>query len=165
MVISVRQLTGVVAVSFCVGAFIAPVGTQGGSQQSPASTTVKQPTFMEVEFMKVAEGKEEDWLKLERETWKPMHNLRVKDGTILSWSAVAQAIPADESSGPIYATVTTFRGWPDPTKTNYGDLFKKAHPQGDANAVAQQTEAARKIVRTEIWQVLDQTDSPSAATK
>jgi hypothetical protein len=82
MVISVRQLTGVVVVSFCVGAFIAPVGTQAGGQQSPASATAKQPTFMQVEFMKVPEGKEENWLKLERDTWKPMHNLRVKDGTI-----------------------------------------------------------------------------------
>ena len=38
-------------------------------------------------------------------------------------------------------------------------LLKKANPQGDANALMQQTEAARKIVRREVWQVLEQTDS------
>jgi hypothetical protein len=113
---------------------------------------------MVVEFMKVAEGKEQAWLKLERETWKPLHALRVKDGGIKSWAVLAQAMPGDESNGPTLATVTTFRGWPDPTKTNWTDLMKKAHPQGNVDSLFQQTEDARRIVRSEIWHVLDQTD-------
>jgi hypothetical protein len=166
MTISVRQLTGAVVVSFCVGAFIAPVGTQGGAQPAQASSAAaKQPTFLMVDFMKVPEGKEEGWLKLERETFKPIHALRVKDGSIQSWAAIAQAVPGDESNGPVYATVTTYRGWPDPTKTNYEELFKRAHPQGDVNALMQQTEAARKLVRTEIWQVLEQTEPATAGTR
>jgi hypothetical protein len=160
MTVSVRQLTGAVVVSFCVGAFIAPVWTQvqGTAQAAQASSaSAKQPTFMTVEFMQVPEGKQEDWLKLERE-WKPMHALRVKDGSIQSWAAIAQAVPGDVSNGPVYATVTTYRGWPDPTKMNLEELFKKAHPQGDVNALMQQTESARRMVRTEIWQVLEQTE-------
>jgi hypothetical protein len=105
---------------------------------------------MLVEFMKVGDGKDADWLKLEQETWKPMHALRVKDGSILSWAAIAQALPGDESDGPVVGTVTTFRGWPDPTKTNWPALFTQAHPQGNIEAVMQQTGAARKIVRAEI---------------
>ena len=168
MTVSLRQLTGAVVVSFCVGAFIAPVWTQvqGGTQPAQAPpTTAKQPTYMTVEFMKVPEGKEESWLKLERESWKPMHALRIKDGLIESWAAIAQAVPGDESNGPVYATVTTYRGWPDPTKTDWAGLLKKANPQGDANALMQQTEAARKIVRREVWQVLEQTDPPAVGTK
>jgi hypothetical protein len=168
MTISVRQLTGAVVVSFCVGAFIAPVGTraaQGGAQSVQASSAAaKPPTFMMVEFMKVPEGKEEDWLKLERE-WKPMHALRVKDGSIQSWAAIAQSVPGDESNGPVYATVTTYRGWPDPTKMNFEELVKKAHPQGNVNALMQQTESARRMVRTEIWQVLEQTEPAVRETK
>jgi hypothetical protein len=166
MAISVRQLTGAVVVSFCVGAFMTPVWTQvqGGAQPAQAPSAAKEPTFMMVEFMKVPEGKQADWLKLEKE-WKPMHNLRVKDGSIRSWSAIAQSVPGDESNGPVYATVTTYRGWPDPTKMNFEELFKKAHPQGDVNALWQQTNSARSMVRTEIWQVLDQTDPPVMGTK
>jgi hypothetical protein len=119
---------------------------------------------MTVEFMKVPEGKQEEWLKLERE-WKPMHELRVKDGSIQSWAAIAQAVPGDESNGPVYATVTTYRGWPDPTKMNFEVLAKKAHPQGDVNALMQQTQSARSMVRTEIWQVLEQTDPPVMGTR
>jgi hypothetical protein len=162
MTISVRQLTGAVVVSFCVGAFITPVWTQvqgGGPAQAP-SAAAKQPTYMSVEFMKVPEGKEEAWLKLERESWKPMHALRIKEGLIQSWAAIAQAVPGDESNGPVYATVTTYRGWPDPTKTDWPGLLQKANPQADANALFQQTGAARKIVRREVWQVLEQTDPP-----
>jgi len=52
----------------------------------------------------------------------------------------------------------TFRGWPDPTKTDWEVLYKKAHPQGDVNAVMQQTAAARRIVRSGVWQVLERSD-------
>ena len=164
MTISVRQLTGAAVVSFCVGAFIAPVLTQtsgGASAQAPSAA--KQPTYMVVEFMKVAEGKGDAWLKLEREVWKPTHALRVKEGLIQSWSVIAQTLPGDESNGPVYATVTTFRGWPDQTKTDWMGMLQKANPRGDGSALMQQTGAARKIVRSEIWQVLEQTD-PATAT-
>jgi hypothetical protein len=102
MTFSIRQLTAAVLVSFCVGAVVTPVGIQGhgGSQAPPAATAATQPTFLVVEFMKVAEGKEADWVKLERETWKPMHAIRVKDGGIQSWMATAQWIPGDVSNGP-----------------------------------------------------------------
>ena len=168
MNISVRQLTGAVVVSFCVGAFITPVGTQVQGAAKPAQSpppAAKQATYMQVEFMKVPEGKEENWLKLERESWKPMHALRIKEGLIQSWATIAQTLPGDESNGPVFATVTTFRGWPDQTKTDWQGLLQKANPKADANALMQQTGAARKIVRTEIWQVLEQTDAPAMGTQ
>lgn len=159
MTFSVRQLIGAVAVSFSAGALTVPVSTQGGQ----ASAT--PPSFMMIEFMKVAQGKEADWVKLERETWKPMHELRVKEGGIQSWAAVAQVVPGDTSNGPIYGTVTTFRGWPDPTKTDWTGLIKKAHPQAQPDAVFKQADDARSIVRTEIWQVIDHTSSAPMAGK
>jgi hypothetical protein len=118
-----------------------------------------------VEFMKVAPGKESDWVKLERETWKPMHEMRVKDGSILSWAAVSQVMPGDEANGPVAATVTTFRGWPDPTKTDWVGLIKKAHPQTQPDTIFNTAESARKIVRSEIWTVIDQTTPPSGNAK
>jgi hypothetical protein len=120
---------------------------------------------MMVEFMKLEAGKENDWVKLERDTWKPMHEMRVKDGSILSWAAIAQVMPGDESNGPVAATVTTFRGWPDPTKTDWVGLIKRAHPQTQPDTIFNQAESARKIVRSEIWQVIDQTATPSSGTK
>ena len=101
MTISVRQSTGAVVVSFCVGAFITPVWTQvqGAAQARPASTAAaKQPTYMLVQFMKVPEGKMEDWVKLEQE-WKPLHELRVKEGSMVSWAAIAQSMPTTKRMG------------------------------------------------------------------
>jgi hypothetical protein len=164
MTISVRQLIGAVIVSFGTGALITPAFTQGQAPGPAPQMPAAQASFMLVEFMKVAEGKEAEWIKLERETWKPMHDLRVKSGGIQSWAAISQWMPGDESHGATYATVTTFRGWPDPTATNYETLFKQAHPQGDIDAVMSQTQSARSIVRSEIWQVLDQT-VPTAMTR
>lgn len=99
-------------------------------------------------------------MKLERETWKPMHEMRVKDGSIVSWAAIDNHVPGDESDGPIVATVTTFRGFPDPTKTDWAALIKKAHPQTKPETIFEQTEAVRRIVRSEIWHVVDQTAPP-----
>jgi hypothetical protein len=165
MQVSGRQLVGAVIVSFSVGTLSMPLQSQGqASGQTPPASAAAQPTFMLVEFMKVAEGKGDAWLKLERETWKPMHALRVKDGSIKSWAVIGQAMPGDESNGPTLATVTTFRGWPDPTKQNWTELIKKAHPQADANSVMQQTGEARSIVRSEIWHVLDQTEPAMRGT-
>jgi hypothetical protein len=45
----------------------------------------------------------DDWVKLEQE-WKPLHELRVKEGSMVSWAAIAQSMPGDESNGPVYAT-------------------------------------------------------------
>jgi hypothetical protein len=104
-------------------------------------------------------------LKLEREAWKPTHALRVKEGLIQWWSVIAQTIPGDKSDGPVLATVTSFRGWPDQGKTDWPGMLKRANPGRDSDALTQQTEAARKIVRSEIWQVLEQTDPPAMATK
>jgi hypothetical protein len=157
MAISVRQLIAAVVVSFCIGALVVPVAKQGG-QADQAPSAANQPKFMVVEFMKVAPGKMGDWVKLERETWKPIHELRVKEAAIVSWASIAQVIPGDESDGPLAAAVTTFRGWPDPTKDNYEALIKKVHPQTPPGAILTQAEDARKIVRQEIWQVIDETN-------
>ena len=172
MRVSVPQLVGAVVVSFCVGSLVTPVATQGQAGTQPpgqssgaaAPVAAATPTFIMVEFMKVAEGKDAEWLKLERETWKPLHKLRIADGTIKSWAALAQAVPGDDSNGPVVATVTTFSGWPDPTKTNWEALMKKANPNADVPKIFAQTEAARKIVRSEIWQVLDQTEPSVKST-
>jgi hypothetical protein len=165
MTFTVRQMIGAVVVSFSIGALVMPVATQGGGQSNAPSAAANQPKFMMVEFMKLEPGKENDWVKLERETWKPMHEMRVKDGSILSWAAINQVMPGDESNGPVAATVTTFRGWPDPTKIDWVGLIKRAHPQTQPDTIFNQAESARKIVRSEIWQVIDQTATPSSGTK
>ena len=74
-------------------------------------------------------------------------------------------MPGDESNGPVYATVTTFRGWPDPTKTDWAGMLREGQSRRDGNALMQQTGAARKIVRSEIWQVLEQTDPPGMTAR
>ena len=164
MSFSIRQLIAAVVVSFCVGALVAPVATQEG-QASQAPAAGDQPKFIVVEFMKVAPGKINDWVTLERETWKPIHQQRVKEGAIVSWASIAQVIPGDETNGPLAAAVTTFRGWPDPTKDNYEALIKKVHPKTQPGTIFTQAEDARKIVRQEIWQVIDETTTRNSGPR
>jgi hypothetical protein len=153
MTFSVRQMLAAVVVSFASGALVEPAGTQG----KPSAAASPQPKFMVIEFMKIAPGKFGDWAALERDTWKPVHQRRVQEGAIVSWAALAQVMPGDESNGPIAAAVTTFSGWPDPTKDNYPALLAKVHPQRKADTIFTQAEDARRIVRQEIWHIIDET--------
>lgn len=118
MSFSFRQVTAAVVTSFCFGALAVPVATRSDQPAAPPAAA-DQPKFMVIEFMKIAPGKMGDWTALERKIWKPIHQMRVGDGAIVSWAAIAQVMPGDESDGPIAAAVTTFRGWPDPMKDNY----------------------------------------------
>jgi hypothetical protein len=124
----------------------------------------KQPTYMLVQFMKVPEGKMEEWVKLERE-WKPLHELRVKEGAMLSWAAIAQGDAGRRSERAGLRHGDDLSRMADPTQLNFEELFKRAYRQGDMNAISPRTQSARSIVRSEIWEVLDQTEPPATGTK
>src|SRR5690242_11420625 len=128
MTFTVRQMIGAVVVPFSIGALVVPVATQGGGQSNAPSAAANQPKFMMVEFMKLEPGKENDWVKLERETWKPMHEMRVKDGSILSCVARNLIQPWDESNGPVVATVTMSRVWRDPAQHDWAELYMRWSP-------------------------------------
>ena len=78
MSFSVRQLVGAVIVSFCVGSLMTPVRTQGQSGQAAQKPAPSQPSFMLVEFMNVADGKEADWMKLERDALRKALSLGIR---------------------------------------------------------------------------------------
>jgi hypothetical protein len=52
-----------------------------------------------------------------------------------------------------------------PDQDDWEGLLQKANPKADANALMEQTGMARKIVRREIWQVLEQTDPPAMGSQ
>jgi len=114
--------------------------------------------FYEISFHKSRPG--QDWLKVEREYWKPIQTERVNSGHLSYW-AVLQPV----FSGPHpydYITVQSSTNLDDMTKTDFDQLFTKVWGKDNVESRMTQTMNARDEIGDEIWQVAE---SVSKSTK
>lgn len=116
--------------------------------QAPSASAQFAPDtkFVQVDYMKVVEGKYPEYQKLEQ-IWKTLHQERVQKGQIESWSLYFVALPPYSTSREYDAvTVTVFGPFAkmespfDETQIAKMDSFPKA-------------EDSRKLVRSEVWGV------------
>jgi len=76
-----------------------------------------------------------------------------------SWALYNVRFPFGTEEKYDYITVNTFdRFGPleDPF-ADLGEIFKKVHPNMKVDDIGQQTEATRHLVRSEVWQLMDET--------
>ena len=73
-----------------------------------ASTDTKPAKYFQVDYMKVSPGKEADYLKVEKEMWRPLHQERIKQGLSRSWSLYALQFPSGTGEKYDYVTVNAF---------------------------------------------------------
>jgi hypothetical protein len=122
------------------------------------------PKYAMLEFMKIEPGKRDDYLKMERELWMPIHRERLKAGTIKSWSLWSRRFPG--GTGYEYDTIciTTFDKFTDVETSYPPEVYTRAHPKMTANERNARTVATRNMVRTEFVQLLDHTQMTAANT-
>ncbi len=137
-----------VASAFLAGTFVPVAWTQQGPIQGTGDYVV-------VNYMRVPQGKEPDYVALERGVWKASHEARVRDGNLKSWSLLQTRFGGTEDPYS-FATISTYSKWDDLNVTMQ-DYLRKANPGKDMAELQRQTQAAREIVRTEVWRVIDQT--------
>jgi hypothetical protein len=111
----------------------------------PAAAQPEPPLkYVRVEFMKVVEGKQADYPKLE-EAWKAVHEDRLRKGHIESWSQYVVRLPPSSTSRE-YDAVTmhvypSFAKIGEPYDEEQMARIATFPPAGDI----------RKMVRSEIW--------------
>lgn len=102
--------------------------------------------FVQVDYMKVVEGKYPEYEKLEQ-IWKTLHQERVQKGQIESWSLYVVALPP----------YSTSREYDAVTVTVLGPFAKMESPYDKAQIAKMdsfpQAEDSRKLVRSEVWSV------------
>lgn len=117
---------------------------------------ISKSTVAVFNYFKVAEGKTRaDHIKAETDIWKPVHNARVKDGSLKGWVLLGldlpfgSAQPYDLATIDVYADMKSFLApWTD-------EYFKKVHPGKDVDALIKQTREASTLVKGEVRQILD----------
>lgn len=123
----------------------------GFSQNSLAQ---EKPFFL-VEYMKVKPGMNEKYLESESKHWKPVHQERVKDGTILDWALYRIAHPSGTGTEYDYVTVTVFPNYAKMESPMNLDHFKTAHPNGNPEQMMEQTGNSRNLVKRLVVEGID----------
>ena len=107
--------------------------------------------FFEISYMRSAPGKTAAYENLEKNVFKTLHAERKSQGAITAWAFWQLVYPASGIRDYDYVTVNGINDWDKFINSDYGDIYKKVFPSGDINKLTAQTQAARTIVKTEVW--------------
>jgi hypothetical protein len=132
-------------------------GTQTAAPATQAAQP-KSPKYLEIDYMKVEPGKDNDYLRVEQGLWKPLHQQRVKNGDIRSWTLYGLRFPSGTSEKYDYVTVNAFERFAQ-LENPYADaaqILDRVHPGIKVADFVQQTESTRKLVRSEVWELIDE---------
>src|SRR5690625_3926623 len=102
--------------------------------------------YMKVDYFRATGPQMADYLEVEQEIWKPMHQERFNRGIILSWDFYA-VFAGDQADDYNYIAVNVFD---DFDKIDYYDLSSIAsevYPDMDLGALMERTRASREVVR------------------
>jgi hypothetical protein len=92
-----KNISSIIALLFCTILF-AKINVNAQAQEKP---------FAEVEYMKVTDGKEADYLAGEA-VWKKVHMNRIANKNILSWQLYRRVYPSGANVTHEYVTVTVY---------------------------------------------------------
>jgi hypothetical protein len=144
MQIKTHVLVALVSVSFL-----------GGSMVSSALTQQQSPPVYHVNFMKTQPGKAGDYVRLEREIWKPIHQELVRTGRMHSWAVYAVEYPYGTAHEYDFVTIDAHASLADAHRS-IDDVVGQVHPSLTFEEIDSQTEGTRSLVRGEVWRLLEQ---------
>lgn len=122
---------------------------------------LKEGDFLRVDYMKIADGRAQDYFNMERNDYAPIHAQRIKDGTMKGWRLNAVRSPGGESRTFDAFTVQLFNSIDDAmTPTRDEELLHKATPEKSMAAINSRMQPTRKLVRGELRRVIWTSSKP-----
>lgn len=110
--------------------------------------------YVLIDFMKSKAGMDAEYNKLERETWKPVHQVLVDGDKRNGWTFWSLVVPAGTASSHDYVTSNVFSNYAQIADQGYEAAFKKVHPGKEMQAIFDQTGKTRDGVRSELWELI-----------
>jgi len=139
-------LPALIPTAFLLGTLV----NTGFTQQAVAN-----PVVVEVGCMKVDPLKNDEYLKLEHDIWKPMHQERIRQGHMRSWTLYEVRFPAGSKRECDYRTLNTYNSYSD-TERSIADIAAKVHPSIPLNELERRTVSGRDFRQGELWYQVDQ---------
>ncbi|MEO7142584.1 MAG: hypothetical protein ABI165_03690 [Bryobacteraceae bacterium] len=106
-------------------------------------------------FVKVAPDDMTQWLTLESETFKPVHQARIDMGAFKGWALVTLAMPSGSALPYNAMTVDFYKDWASlAAPSQYQEAFQKTGKGEMSAAFAQSNRLRGAFVRTELDEVV-----------
>lgn len=112
----------------------------------------EQTLYLKVDYFKAAGPQISEYLQVELDLWKPLHEERCNRGIIKSWDFYG--VVAGEPDVPYnFIAVNVFDDFNKIDYFDLNDIIGSVYPEMDIAEMMKRTRASREVVRTEIWQV------------
>lgn len=111
--------------------------------------------FIQLDYMKVEQGKENEYFDAEMSIWKPVHEAFIKAGSRVGWSLWGRVFPSGAGLDYQYATVNYMSDFSKIGTADYNGAFKTAHAGKNMDELFAKTNASRVLVKSELWEVID----------
>ncbi|HSO87712.1 MAG TPA: hypothetical protein VLQ91_14240 [Draconibacterium sp.] len=111
--------------------------------------------YIQLDYMKVEQGKDNEYIDVETNVWKAVHQEFIKAGSRVGWSLWGRVFPSGAGLDYQYATVNYFSDFSKIGVADYNDAFSKAHAGKNTDDLFAKTNASRVLVKSELWEVVD----------
>lgn len=121
-------------------------GPKGGSEVSPR--------FIKVNHMKVAEGTRSEYLDMETNIFKPLHQNQIKNGEMHDWIVAQRILPYGSDWDNDFLTFDIYNHWEDMIAGNLEADFANIHPEIDGQTIMDKMARTRDLTRSEVWELI-----------
>lgn len=111
--------------------------------------------FVQIGYMRVPPGKENQYVRLEQEIWKPIHQQRIAAEQLAHWGIYGLWFPGGTNQPYNFCAVNVYRNFADLALGFTDEMFQKALPGADLEVVEQKTVATRDLVQVDTWRLLE----------
>jgi len=112
-----------------------------------------QTSYIVIYRMKVEPSKEQEYVRMEQEIFKPLYEEAIKRGEMSTWS-IWKRWPFEDDDYQFVA-VNGFKDFAEIDDVNFPDLFETVHPELDIDELNIKVNASRKVTSVEIWRLID----------
>src|SRR5438309_8489477 len=134
-----------VHLKLCAAAALLVVTTIFAPEAKPQDQPKRR--ILSLDYQKPERGKTGEYIRLEREYWKPVHQDRVSKGKISSWKLYEVSFPNGEGQEYDFVTMTEFANFSDLEAPYEGTDFKKVLGNSKYGEMRGMTPAVRKLRR------------------
>lgn len=106
-------------------------------------------------YMMVKPGKEAEYMTLENDMARPLHEARIEQGEMYSWRTYSLLKPGGLNYQYNFATIDYYEELNDIEYGFTNELIKSVMPGTDINKMFEAIYATRDIVKSELWVLVD----------
>lgn len=111
--------------------------------------------FAVINFMRVVPGKEPEYLALENDIARPLHQERIDQGMMHSWQTYSLLKPGGVEYDYNFATADYYNNLKNIEYVFTNDIVQSVMPRANITETLEAMYITRDIVRSELWKLID----------